>query len=151
MEGVHEPLVASPPCDAADEFSDGTRPFVRRPRPPDDDGGRGEDGRDINPDLSCASKQHSAPDRGNVSSGNSSSSIGNRDESGSSRCLLEEVGKRGSTSTSGSGDGVETHVALDGGHSEEKSLRLRVAGDFVGNVFRECSSEVAWSTSRPLK
>ncbi|CAM9911825.1 unnamed protein product [Laminaria digitata] len=152
VEGAKQHLVASPPCDTAGAFSDYTkRPFVRRPSPPDD-GGRGEEGQNTENALYYESEQHSAPGRGGGSKRNSGSSIDNRDESSGSRCLGEEE-KWGSESASGSGDGVETHVVLGGGggDSKEKSLRLRVAGDFVSSVFSECSSAVAWSTSRSLK
>ena len=151
VEGAKKFLVASPPCDAAaaDTFSDTTQPIVKRPPPPYD-GRRGEDGRDTNHASYCGSQQNDALDRGSLPSSGNSSSIGNRDQGGGSRCLLEE-GKRGSASTPGSGDGVETHGVPDGGDSKEKSLRLRVAGDFVGSVFKECSSAVAWPTTRPVK
>ena len=142
MEGANRLVAAPPPRDTAGTFSDNSRPSVRRPPRPDDDRGRGEDWRDTYSVLCCESKLNSAPGRG---------SIGNPDRSGLGHCLLEEGEKRGSTSTSGSADGVEAHVGLDGGYSEERSMRLRVAGDFVGNVFNACSSAASLSTSRSLK
>lgn len=170
-------LVKSPSCDAGTLLlSDDKLPFVRRPTPPD--GGRGEggggwhanntrhcekskldsaddmreDGRNASKSaLYCEGSKIGADDR-RIASNGKSTSIGSQESSSSSCCVLEEGGKNRAFAggTSRNDDRVGTDVFVDD-DAKGKSLRLRVAGEFVGNVINECSSAAAWSTSMPLK